>query len=190
MDSKRNRIVLWSLLSAFVALNTFCVAKELFLIPLISAAVVAFYLLIFKVDWAMYLMALVTPFSIVFSNDSINLGLSIPAEPLMIMLTALFFVRILYDWKMDKRLIYHPVSIAIYVYLFWLFVTSITSEIPLVSFKFLASKIWFITSSYFMVLQLMKTGKKKWITFFNCYAVGLAVVVLITTAKSISIGLN
>ena len=40
----------------------------------------------------------------------------------------------------------HPVSIALYVYLGWMLLTCITSEIPMVSFKFWLSKIWFTTS--------------------------------------------
>ena len=175
---------------AFVAVNAFCVAKEMFIVPLLSAGVAAAYLLIFKVEWVMYLMALSTPFAITFNNESASLGLSLPSEALMIMLTGLFFARILYDMSVDKKIVSHPVTIAIFAYLTWILITSITSEIPVVSFKFLASKIWFITSSYFMVLQLMKKGPEKWLTFFNCYAISLAIVVLITTKKSIAIGLN
>lgn len=36
----------------------------------------------------------------------------------------------------------------------------------------------------------MKRDYKNWLKFFNCYAISLAIVVLITTKKSIAIGLN
>lgn len=191
VENKRTRLIVTLLLVISVLAVGVCVAKERFiLIPLVAVALAGAYLLVFKVEWAMYLMALSTPFSIVLTDAEVNVGLSLPAELLMIALTGLFFVRILYDLKINPKLAYHPVSIAIYVYLFWIFVTSLTSEIPLVSFKFLASKIWFITSSYFMVIQLMKKNTANWIRFFNCYAIGLAVVVLITTAKSLAVGLD
>jgi O-antigen ligase len=61
--------------------------------------------------------------------------------------------------------------------------TSITSEIPLVSFKYLASTIWFITACYFCVIQLIKHDFKKALTFINCYAFGLFVVIFISTSK-------
>ncbi|MBP5709439.1 MAG: hypothetical protein J6W84_00460 [Bacteroidales bacterium] len=190
MKERNRQLLIIALMVAFVAVNAFCVAKEMFIVPLLSAGVATAYLLIFKVEWVMYLMALSMPFAITFNNESASLGLSLPSEALMIMLTGLFFARILYDMSVDKKIVSHPVTIAIFAYLTWILITSITSEIPVVSFKFLASKIWFITSSYFMVLQLMKKGPEKWLTFFNCYAISLAIVVLITTKKSIAIGLN
>lgn len=191
MGNKRIRLVITLLLVGFVFAAGLCVAKERFMvIPLVAVVAAGAYLLIFRVEWAMYLMALSTPFSITMTDAEVNVGLSLPSELLMIALTGLFFFRILYDLKIKPKLAYHPVSIAIYLYLFWIFVTSITSEIPLVSFKFLASKIWFITSCYFMVIQLMKKEVGSWVRFFNCYAIGLAVVVLITTAKSLAVGLD
>jgi len=135
-------------------------------------------------------MAFITPFSIIIENNQVNLGLSMPSEVIMIAVTILFLFRILYDIKLDRKLLIHPVSIAIYIYLIWLLITSITSEIPIVSFKFLASKIWFIVSSYFMVIQLIKKDLSNAIKFLNCYAIGLALIVIITTARHAGMGFS
>ena len=53
----------------------------------------------------------------------------------------------------------HPVSIAIIAYLAWIFFTSITSQIPLVSFKFFLAKLWCIVSFYFIAIILFKDTK-------------------------------
>jgi hypothetical protein len=45
-------------------LNCFALAHEFFLIPFLSVIAIALYLLIFRVDLLIYLMAFVTPFSI------------------------------------------------------------------------------------------------------------------------------
>jgi O-antigen ligase len=47
----------------------------------------------------------------------------------------------------------------------------------------LASKIWFLTACYFCVIQLIKNDFKKIITFINCYAIALGMVIIITTIK-------
>lgn len=176
---------LWFLgtIAFFLLLNCVSIYKEMPLIPLLTVGAVFLYLIVYHVDWTMYLMALSTPFSIIVRNQNIHLGLSLPAEPLMIMMTLLFIFHILYDWKISRQFVLHPVSIVIFIYLLWMLITSITSEIPVVSFKFLASKIWFITSCYWMVIQLFKDNYRCAIRYFNCYAVALAVVVLITTYK-------
>ena len=167
----------------FILLNCFALSKEFLYVPFLSAVAVILYLLFFRADILIYLMAFVTPLSIEFADKKINLGLSIPSEIIMILLSGLFFIRLFYDIRLERKIVFHPVSIVIYIYLTWMLITSITSEIPLVSFKFLASKIWFITACYFCVIQLIRNDIKKAVTFMNCYALALGIVILITTAK-------
>ena len=62
-------------------------------------------------------------------------------------------------------------------------ITSVTSEIPLVSFKYWASQLWFITACYFMVILLIKNDIKKAVTYINCYAIALGIVIIIVTIK-------
>lgn len=179
---KRNAIVIGGSL-LFVLINSFAIVHEFFLVPFVSAIAIILYLMIWHVDWLMYLMAFSVPFSIVFEGENVNLGISLPSEALMVSVTLLFFCRIFYDLSMRRELLKHPVTIAIFTYLGWMLLCCITSEYPIVSIKFLLSKIWFIVSSYFMVIHLMKKDIRKWITFFDCYAIALMCVVLITTVK-------
>lgn len=178
----RKKIILWSCIGVFALVNFLCIwKKEFFLFPAVSFVLLVIYLMVFKVDWLMYFMAFVTPLSIVINDERVQLGISLPSEFIMIALTLLFFCRILYDLNLNRKLVLHPISIAVYVYLLWMFITCITSEHPVVSFKFWASKIWFITSCYFMVLQLIKNDLKNAVTFFDSYMVGLVIVVIYTT---------
>ena len=174
----------------FVLLNCVALKYGIFYVPFFSVGAVILYLLFFRLDLLMYLMAFVTPFSINIDNPKYNVGLSVPAEIIMVLITILFFVRLLYDVRLERKIIFHPVSILIYVYLTWMLITSITSALPLVSFKFLASKIWFITACYFCVIQLIKNDFKKIIVFLNCYAFSLGVVIMITTVKWVLGGLS
>jgi putative inorganic carbon (HCO3(-)) transporter len=179
----RKQLIVLGISGAFILLNCFALMKEFLYLPFLSGGLLLLYLLIFKIDWLIYLMSLVTPFSILFENDKVNLGLSMPGELIMISLSIIFIVRILYDYNFDKRIIRHPITLAILFYLFWLLITSITSEIPLVSLKFLASKLWFIIACYFMVIQLIKNDIQKAITYFNLYAISLSIVVIIISVK-------
>ncbi|MCQ2272934.1 MAG: O-antigen ligase family protein [Bacteroidales bacterium] len=181
--SQREKYVLWGSIGAFILINLFCIWKEFLFFPIVSFIVLVLYLLIYRVDLLMYFMAFVTPLSITINDERFSIGLSLPSEFIMVSLTLLFLCRILYDLRLDPRLVKHPISIVIYIYLTWMLLTSITSELPVVSFKFLAAKLWFITSSYFMVLQLIKDDLKNAVKFFNCYTVGLCIVVIYTTIR-------
>lgn len=178
----RNAIIIGGSL-LFVLINSYAIMHEFFYVPLLSLAAIVLYLMIWHVDWLMYLTALSVPFSIVIESDKINLGISLPSEALMICLTLLFFCRICYDLSIRRSLLRHPVTIAVFAYLGWMLLCCITSEYPVVSIKFLISKIWFIVSSYFMVIHLIDKDLRKWITFFDCYAFSLMCVVIITTVK-------
>jgi len=172
----------------FILLNSIALKFEFFLVPFFSGIVVILYLLVFRFDWLMYLMAFATPLSIELSDTKYNIGISIPAEIIMILLMFLFFVRLLYDIRLERKIVFHPISILIYIYLNWMLITSITSEIPLVSFKYLASQLWFITACYFMVILLIRNDFKKAITYLNCYALALGIVIIITTVKFVLSG--
>ena len=187
----RKKIILWSCIGVFALVNFLCIwKKEFFLFPLISVVLLVIYLMVYRVDILMYIMAFVTPLSIVINDERVQLGISLPSEFIMIALTLLFICCVLYDLKMDRRLALHPISVAVYVYLLWMFITCITSERPVVSFKFLASKIWFITSCYFMLIQLMKVDLKTAVKFFDAYIAGLVIVVIYTTIHHAMFGFS
>lgn len=179
----RKQWVLLGICLLILLFNAVAIAKELPLVPLLTAGVILAYFLIFRVDLAMYLMALSTPFSVILTVKNVNLGLSLPSEVIMISLTLLFLARIIYDLRVEPKLVKHPISIAIFIYLGWMLITCITSELPVVSIKFWLSKIWFTTACYWMFIQFVKDDMKFAVRYFNCYAFSLAVVVLITTYK-------
>jgi len=167
----------------FIIINSVALYFGFIYIPYVSLALIGLYLLFFKLDWLIYLMALITPLSIVFEDEKVNIGLSVPSEIIMVLITLMFFVRIFLDFKIDKKIIFHPVTMSILFYLGWMFFTCFTSEIPLVSFKFFLAKIWFITSCYFMLFLLVKKDISKWVKFMNCYTIGLAIVICIATVN-------
>ena len=109
----RKQWVLLGICLLILLFNAVAIAKELPLVPLLTAGVILAYFLIFRVDLAMYLMALSTPFSVILTVKNVNLGLSLPSEVIMISLTLLFLARIIYDLRVEPKLVKHPISIAI-----------------------------------------------------------------------------
>jgi len=168
---------------ALVLANGYSIVRESPVIQLITIAMVGLYIVFFHADWAMYLIALSTPFSVILNVKDVQLGLSLPSEALMIMVTLIFFARILYDLRIDRTFLKSPISIAILIYLGWMLLTCLTSERPVVSLKFFASKLWFITSCYWFFMQMVNDDLKNAVRYFNCYAIGLAIIVCITTYK-------
>lgn len=132
----------------------------------------------------MYLMVFSTPLAISLKELGLTEGvnLSLPSEPLMIGITMIYLLNELSNQITDKRILRHPVTIIIFIQLGWMLLTTITSELPIISVKFLLSRIWFLTSCYFICTELFK--KQKAVLYhLLCYSVALAIVAIITTIK-------
>ena len=169
----------------FIAVCGFFVMKERFWVPYLVLGFIGVYLLFFQMEKFFYLMAFVVPFSVELREiiPGISFGFSLPAELMLAGMTVVFLLKILLDNSFPLVITKHKISLAILFYLFWIFTTSIASTIPVVSFKFFAAKLWFILPVYFLFSQYLKKNIKSAVTFFLCYAAGLAIVVIITTYK-------
>ncbi len=170
------------LCALFIALNTALIYHDLYwlyLTPIIVAIIAIAFL---SIDILFLLCVIATPLSVDLKETDIGASLSLPAEPLMIALMIMFIFKVFAEKNMDTRILKHPVSIAIYFYLGWILITSITSEIPLVSFKFFASKLWFIIPFYFLGTQVFrKFVNVKW--FVWCYVIAMGVVIVYTIQR-------
>ncbi|MDR1757636.1 MAG: O-antigen ligase family protein [Bacteroidales bacterium] len=181
MSERKTRFLLLLSGAVFLIANLVAIRYEIFDIPYLVALPVVLYLLVFKFDWLMYLLALLTPLSVLKGDN--QLTLSIPSEPLMILLSLLFVARLLYDMPLNIKVLKHPVTVAIFVYFAWLVVTTFTSELPWVSIKFILSRLWFVLPCYFLFIQGFQDNDKGIVTFFTCHAIGIGVVVCLTTIQ-------
>ena len=128
-------------------------------------------------------MALLTPFAVDIALLP-GMELSMPVEPMMILFTAIFIFRVLLQPGYDRRLLRHPVTIAVFFFFCWMLITSATSSIPAVSFKYLAARLWFVIPFFFAAAHIFRQKERMW-QFVACYAISLVVVILISTSKTL-----
>lgn len=142
----------------FIAMNAFLIAKEFYYFSLVPLAFLIVMITFYSLDKLVYIAVFVTPLSIQLSDiiDGFEFDLSLPSEPLIIGIMLFFVLKFLFEGKFDRRVMRHPVSIAIWLNLAWIFITCITSTMPLVSFKFLISRIWFIVVFYLVASQIFQ----------------------------------
>jgi O-antigen ligase len=81
------------------------------------------------------------------------------------------------------------VSIAIFLNLIWIFITSFTSELPIVSIKFLVARLWFIVPMYFIGIMLFKNVKNTR-KFVWLYVIPLVIVIFYTLFNHAQWGFN
>lgn len=152
--SKLIWVYLFSIL--FIAFNSYLIVQDHLWGALLPVVLIIAILYFISLDKIILLITFLTPLAINIENLDIGVGISIPTEPLMIGVLIFFFIKILHEAKYDYRILKQPLTIAILINLIWLLFTSITSEMPIVSFKFLFSRLWFVVPFYFFAILLFK----------------------------------
>ena len=156
MNLSKNIKWIYILTFVFIVANAVCMFKEFYYLNLIPAALLIILLALFSLDRLILLVVFLTPLAINLQHLEGGLGLSLPTEPIIFGIMIIFILKQLHQSTFDKEVIKHPITISIIIYLTWKFVTSITSELPVVSFKFLISRLWYILVFYFLGIQLFK----------------------------------
>ncbi|MBQ9864403.1 MAG: O-antigen ligase family protein [Bacteroidales bacterium] len=167
----------------FAVANSVLLLKDFYYLSLVPLAGLVLLLFVVRFETGLLSMALMTPFAINMALMP-KMELSMPVEPMMILFTLMFFFRVLASRSYDLRLLRHPVSIALLASLAWMLITSCTSTLPLVSFKYLLARLWFVVPFFFAAAQIFR-DRRRIRQFFWCYAIGLIAVVCIATAKTV-----
>ncbi|TND07568.1 MAG: Lipid A core--O-antigen ligase-like protein [Bacteroidetes bacterium] len=152
---------------------------EFYWLNLVPAVLLVFLLAVVALDKLLLFCVFLTPISINLADRDVQLGLSLPVEPILAGVLFLWTLRALHEGKVDRRIIRHPVSIAVLFNLVWIGITCITSEMPLVSLKFLVARLWFVIPFYFLGIHMFRElGNTK--KFLWLYVVPLAGVICYT----------
>jgi len=130
-------------------------------------------------DLLLLLLVFLIPLSINIDNIGFGLGISLPAEPFVIGVFLLALFKFVIDGTYDYRVFRHPIAIAIIINLLWIFICCLFSDFKIVSFKFLLSRIWFITVFFFLNVVLFKKLKNIEL-FLWCYIIPLSAIIVYT----------
>jgi O-antigen ligase len=178
-SDKKQALVAVIISLIYILINSILISKEVYWFSVLPGVLLIIMIYIFALDKIYLIIAFFTPIAIDISEIGLvngDIGLSIPTEPLLFGLMFLFMVKLFLDQHFDKRLFQHPVSIALYFYLIWMFLTSITSEYPLVSFKFFLARLWFVIPIYFFGVMVMKNFRNI-PRFIWAYVISLLIVI-------------
>lgn len=172
---------------ASIAAGLYCEFPYILLLPV---ALVVLYTAFFKLEFLILFIVFFTPLSINLEELEIGgIGMYLPTEPLLFGILILFFLKLLTGKSIDKQIFLHPISYVIYAYLAWMALTTITSEYPLVSIKFMLTRMWFIAAFYFIATHIFSNLKTiRW--YFLCYIFPLMAVITYTVVRHSQYGFD
>ena len=160
----------------FALLNAILIANEFYYAPILPVLVAILLLAFFALDKLVLLIVFLTPLSVNLTDIGLGVGLTLPTDPLLFGVMLIFILKLFAENKFDKRIADHPITLAICVNLVWIAVTTITSEMPLVSLKYFISRLWYVITFFLVMTQLFKDFKNIKL-FLALYLVGFVGII-------------
>ncbi len=191
IQEKYPKALLWGALISFVALNTVMLWMEIFYVPLLPAFLLLVILALVAVDKYLMVIVFFVPLSVPLSAlmEGLAIDMYLPTEPLLAGLLLLYMLKYMMGERIDLRILKHPVTLAILFHLGWLFIVSLTSTDPLVSFKFLITRLWFIVGFYLLGTEIFRKEKNMH-RYAWLFIIAFTGVVLFTLINHAQYGLN
>jgi putative inorganic carbon (HCO3(-)) transporter len=184
---KRNLYVLSVFFLAVMGIGIYFEHYEVLLIP---AALTVLWAAFFKLDYLILFIAFCTPFSINLEQLEVGgVGMYLPTEPLLFGVLLLFLFKLLSGKSIDQAIFRHPISYLLYGYLAWMAITSATSAFPIVSLKFLTTRLWFIVSFYFIATHVFR-DKRMMKSYLLLYLFSLTWVIVYTITRHAQFGFD
>ncbi len=189
MSDKVKLYWVYGISTLFIIVNAVLIINEYYWSLLLPILAVVLILYIFALDKLILLIAFLTPLAVNIRSFDTNLGVSLPTEPLMFGVLIIFVIKLFSGFPYDRKVLHHPLTIAILINLIWITITSFTSELPLISFKFLLARLWFVIPFFFVgAILFRKFSNIK--RFIWMYALGLLIVIGYTIIKHSQYGFD
>lgn len=149
------------------------------------------YTAIFHLQQLVFFLAFCTPLAVSLKSLGLTEGpdLSIPTEPVMIIVMLLYLLNQFSHRIADRNFVHHPISLIIGIQLIWMFFTTCTSTEVLISLKYFISRLWFVFSCYVIMPHLFQ-DKKNVVKFALCYCSSMIIVIFYTLARHVSYNFN
>jgi putative inorganic carbon (hco3(-)) transporter len=183
MLSRAQIISFYAIGGLFIAANAIAVLFDFYFVALFPVAFAILLMALFAQDKLIYFVTGMVPFSIPVWHLIGNFGLILPTEPIIILLMLIGGLKLINNegGNNTRELLRHPITIAIMVNVLWLFITSASSSMPLVSFKYTVSRLWYVVVFYFMGYLLFTSYNRieKFLWWFTIPLVGVVLYVMV-----------
>lgn len=156
--AQRNYFLIFSgaVLMATVAIAAYWQTAALLFLPV--ALMLVLYLFQ-QPTAALYLLVLSIPWSVEYSFSQ-NFGTDLPDELLMLIAAYISLALLIYKRRQLVNINIHPLLLLLLLQFCWLLVPVVLSSHPLISFKFLLAKSWYLLAFVVLPLLVLKDMQK------------------------------
>ena len=149
------------------------------ILELLFLVIVGYIILKYK-HHVLYLLAFLIPLSIPTKMAG-GAMINFPSEAICILLAVYVIIKSLFNLKISKALLFHPITILLMLDVLWLIITSSIGELKDVAFKRTLIRILYIVVYYYFFNELFKTTIKSIFTVFLLHTIGIIYPIIHTT---------
>lgn len=187
MQSLRTNIWVIAFSIFYAALAGYLIWVDQSYFVLAPIGLLGVYFAVYRTEFTFLALGFLAPLSINIEEYADGFGLYIPTEPLLFGLMILLLMMEFRKAIIPKYVWRHPIVWAVGFFLFWIFVTSITSTDPVTSFKFLLAKLWFIVP-LLLFGPLIYRKRKNIEIFLYLFSIAMIVAICYTVVVHASYG--
>jgi len=169
------------LATGLACLVGFFIWQDLYELSLFPIGLLLVYFAIYETEKVFISIAFFTPLSINIEEFTNSFGLFLPTEPLLFGLMILLLAMEINQPFLKKDIWKSPLIKAVLIYLLVVFITAITSSHPIVSFKFLLARLWFIVPLLIFGTHFFQNEKNRTI-FLWLFLIATSLSILYTLA--------
>jgi len=179
-----------ALVVLYLVADLFFTFREIYFLNVLPVVLLIVILALTRLDILFFIIVFSTPLSIPLINyiRSSPIDFYIPTEPILFGVMLLLIFKMVRRGYIDRKVLKHPVTLAILFNLIWIFITCMTSTMPLVSFKFLLARIWFVSTFYFLAIYIFRR-KQNIPIFVWSYAIPMMIVITYAISRHMVFGL-
>lgn len=165
----------------FIIANAYLTYTGQIILNVLPFGLILVYVALYHFDKLFLFLVFFTPLSVNIEEFvSANVGLFLPTEPLLFGMLLLIALNQVKRNQFDLAIIKHPISILIILQIIWIFITAVNSELPMVSFKFLLTKLWFFIPIYFYGILFFRQQENRIFQFVWLFTSAMAIVAVYT----------
>ncbi|HEY0978116.1 MAG TPA: O-antigen ligase family protein [Flavobacteriales bacterium] len=173
----------------FIVVNSWMMAMHKPWLNFLPVVLLVLWALLTKPRDVLLFVVFATPLSLNLEQLELGgIGVALPTEPLMVALMGVLLLRLVTgEERIDPGFLHHPVTRIVLLQLLWMAVCIAPSSMPLVSLKYLAARLWFVCTMYFMAGLLFRR-EANFLRFLWCFVAGTAIVVVYTLVHHAQFG--
>ncbi len=184
LDSRRKIGLSLFLLSLIFGI-VFGILRQQYWVVLIPLVVLVLYASVLFTEKTLLFFGAITPLAVNIEDLGGGFGLSMPTEPIYIVLFVLMGIHIYKERPIAIIYLKHPVVLMVSMYLLWLWVSTLFSSMPLVSAKYSLARTWYITLFFYLGILIFSNYSRIhfYLKWFAVFTLSAAIYTLIVHAQ-------